>query len=125
MRGEIKIIYILYAILSVLLCFIVHEGAHYITSVIFGHPIKFEFKFGKIFNIPLIPRYVWYMPNSFTKLQKKIVAGAGFTIEILFSAILPFIIYEFGVTCLIVALIHLGVYNFYAEESNDFQFFKD
>ena len=124
MRGENKIL-LLYLISSIFLCFIIHEGAHYFTSVIFGQPIKFEFKFGKIFNIPLVPRYVWYMPQSFTKFQKKIVAGAGFTIEILVGLILPFITYEFGILYLIVALMHLGAYNIYAGEYNDFSFFKD
>lgn len=64
------------------------------------------------------------MPQSFTKTQKKIVAGAGFTIEIIITAILPFITYKFGVICFLVALIHLALYNLYAGEANDFQYFK-
>ena len=64
------------------------------------------------------------MPQTFTKTQKRIVAGAGFTIEIMISAILPFIIYKFGITCFLVALIHLALYNLYAGEANDFQYFK-
>ena len=117
--------YLFLGCIALITCFIVHEGGHYITSVIYGHPIKFRFSFGLLFNKILIPRYVWFMPVEFNDTERKIVAAMGFISEIVFGAILLLLFNShFSTIYAIISLLHLGLYNFYAGDNSDFKFFN-
>lgn len=111
--------------IALLLAFIVHEGSHYIASVICGEAIKFEFQLGMLFNFIPIPRYIWYMPIKFNKLQRSIVAIAGFLMELLLASILFFVYRNLFTTAyLVVSILHICLYNFYAGKNSDFNFLK-
>lgn len=106
------------AALSVLAAFAVHEAGHCLAARLFGEKLAFRFAFGRLFGKIPIPRIIWDMPESLTARQKKIVALAGFGLELLAAlscALKGFWIYPAA------AALHLALYGFYAGENNDFR----
>lgn len=103
-------------LLSVVLAVIIHELGHFIIALGYGHFLRFEFSWGRLWRIP-IPRYVWYMPEEFTDRQKRHVALGGFGAEILVAPILYFLLPYYP----LIAFLHLMAYPFYAGDSSDFQ----
>lgn len=114
----LKIMILLKIILSILIAGVVHELGHFISAKIFGHTIKFKFAFGK-FNVP---RFVWFMPEI-ERWKQRIIAMAGFGLEILFSAIVLFTYPGFGTYLVFVSLLHFVTYKFYAGDVSDFNYF--
>ena len=112
--------------ISGILCCIIHEGSHMLVAkLFFNKSINFHFEYGNLFNFIYIPRGIWNMPNGLSKKQQKLIAGAGFTGEFIFGIILFMIYRSFSYYYLLVALLHILLYNFYAGENSDFKFFKD
>lgn len=116
---------IFYIIVSGILCCVVHEGSHFLMAKYFGETIKFEFTFGYLFNKIPVPRGIWEMPMKFSSFEKKVVAGAGFTGEFLFSIILYMLIQKMFIFYIVVAILHISAYSFYAGDASDFKWFKD
>ena len=110
---------VLEILLAGILCAIVHEGAHYLSAKLFGKTIHFEFNWGKIAGIKLIPRWTWRQPDGLKFWQLAIVCLSGFTIEILIG--LLFALFNWY-TMLSIGLIHLFTYQYYAGEASDFNF---
>ena len=113
-----------YIILSGLLCCVLHEGSHFLMAKIFGETLKFEFSFGYLFNVIPIPRGVWEMPIKFNSFEKKVVAAAGFAGEFLFSLVLFMLLPKVALYYIIIAIVHIVAYSFYAGDASDFQWFK-
>lgn len=108
------------AICAALLAMIIHEGGHYIVAKLFGYTIHFTFQFGKLWFIP-IPRGVWEMPDT-DPWKQRIIALAGFTFEILAAYPISLLCFDFAKVYLVVALVHLIAYKFYAGDASDFNF---
>ena len=96
-----------------------------VAKLFFNKSINFHFEYGNLFNFIYIPRGIWNMPNGLNRKQQKLIAGAGFTGEFIFGIILFMIYRSFSYYYLLVALLHILLYNFYAGENSDFNFFKD
>jgi hypothetical protein len=110
-------------VLAILLCLLIHEGGHYFTALYFGHRLKFRFAWGKLWKIP-IPRFIWTMPDMSWWAQF-VTSRMGFITE--FVA-LPLIIIltcsysqNFWVAYLMITILHLASYDYYAGEDNDFK----
>ena len=93
-------------IFSVLLAGIIHESSHYLAAMYYGHRLVFR-RSGF--------RFIWNMPND-TKAHQRIIALAGFGVEILSAPVIYFLLPYYPV----VAVLHLIVYPFYAGDYNDF-----
>lgn len=106
------------AALSVLAAFAVHEAGHCLAARLFGEKLAFRFALGRLFGKIPIPRFIWDMPESLTARQKKIVALAGFGLELLAAPLLVVVGLELYTA---VALVHLVLYPMYAGEANDFK----
>ena len=106
------------AALSVLAAFAVHEAGHCLAARLFGEKLAFRFAWGRLFGKIPIPRFIWDMPESLTARQKKIVALAGFGLELLTAPCLFLAGLELYA---VVALAHLALYPMYAGEVNDFK----
>lgn len=72
-----------YLVLCFVLCFVVHEGGHYLAARYFGRKLKFRFAWGKYY----VPRYIWDMPHLEYSKQR-IIAMSGFGAEALVAGIL-------------------------------------
>jgi len=95
-------------LLSVVLAFLIHESAHYLTARLCGHKLVFRRQ-----GI----RYIWDMPEDIPKRQK-LIALSGFGAEIVFAPLLYFVglwAYPF------VVVGHLVGYRFYAGDYSDFR----
>ena len=110
----------LYILCAILICFVTHEGGHWVAAFFYGHRITFRFQWGLLFGVIPIPRYVWYMPNT-DKGKQAIIAAAGFLTEINAALLLLIFVPSFGVYCGTFALVHLILYKFYAGEDSDFK----
>lgn len=99
---------------------IIHEFGHWLIAKIFGYSIKFRLEISYLWFIPIL-RGIWNMPDT-TKTKQRIIALAGFTFEFLATFLFYFINNNLGITYLIVALIHLIAYKFYAGDKSDFNF---
>ena len=117
-RGKISGRLCSAAALSVLAAFAVHEAGHCLAARLFGEKLAFRFALGRLFGKIPIPRIIWDMPESLTARQKKIVALAGFGLELL--AALPCALKGFWIYPAAAAL-HLALYPLYAGENNDFR----
>lgn len=95
-----------------------HEFGHWSVAKYYGFDIKFRIEFSGI-----IPRGIWTMPTTDTKKQK-VIAIAGFGFEIFLAVLCMAIIPIFGEYFIIVSLIHLGAYNYYAGDKNDFNWLR-
>ena len=104
---------LLQGITSIILACLIHEAGHYCVAKYFGEVITFKFQLSG-----MIPRFIWTMPSSFTPIQKKYVALAGFGCEFIVAPILFFlglVLYP------VIAILHILCYNFYCGESSDFK----
>ena len=98
-------------ILSVAIAGLIHELGHYLTALTFGHHLVFR-RQGV--------RFVWDMPSDTTQRQR-IIALAGFGLELMFCPLLYFA----GLTLYPwVVVAHLMAYPFYAGDYNDFRWGK-
>ena len=100
-------------------CAVIHEFGHWITAKIFGADIKFALEFGKLFGVIPIPRGIWRMPEKFSKTQKKIVAIAGFGFEFI-ASLIAVLVFQYWIM-MIIFILHIGLYKFYAGDASDFQ----
>ena len=104
-----------YIFFAVVLCFLVHEGGHYLAALCFGERIKFRFAWGKYY----VPRYIWDMP-AMERGKQRVVAAAGFCAEgavagALLAAGWPYMAVAF--------LAHFVAYPIYSGEASDFKWF--
>lgn len=97
---------------------VAHELGHFLTAWFFGQRLTLRFSWGKLFGKIPIPRFTWDMPEALTDKQKKIVALAGFGLELLAAPCLFLAGLELYA---VVALAHLALYPMYAGEVNDFK----
>lgn len=100
---------------SLILCFLVHEGGHYLAALFFGRKLRFRRTWGKY----CIPRYVWDMPALEWRKQR-IIAAAGFAAEAVVSGILAVLGWPWMGGAFVV---HVCAYPFYADSNNDFLWF--
>lgn len=103
-------------ILSIVFAGLIHELGHFIIALGYGHFLRFEFSWGRLWRIP-IPRYVWYMPEEMSVQAKRHVALSGFVAEFLAAPILYFLLPYYP----LIAFLHLMAYPFYAGEYSDFK----
>ena len=112
-----------YAFISILLCMCFHECSHQIAAMLCGKSLSFQFEYGKLFDFIYIPRFVWYMPSGLTKIQQQLIASAGFIGEFAMGGLYLAVFRSFGYCYIVVALIHILLYKFYAGEKSDFKWF--
>lgn len=106
------------AVLSTFAAFVIHEAGHFLAVRCFGEKLSFRFAWGKLFGKIPVPRFTWNMPEALTDKQKKIVASAGFVLELSMTPLLVVMGLELYA---VVALAHLVLYPMYAGEANDFK----
>ena len=95
-------------IVSIVLAFLIHEAAHYLTALCYGHHLTFRRQ-----GI----RYIWDMPED-TTAHQRLIALSGFGAEVLAVPLL----YLVGLTAYpFVVIGHLVAYRFYAGEYSDFK----
>ena len=99
--------------LLALLPVFVHELGHYgMAFALTGVALSFRFEKGTLWRIP-VPRWVWDYPAGVTDKQMRLIAQAGFGLELALACVLP---WPYGA----VALAHFLLYPWYAGENNDF-----
>ena len=99
---------------AILTAFITHEGGHFLAALLLtGKVLKFRFAFGKLY----VPRFTWTMPYT-TRKKQRIIALAGFGLEIVVAAALSLIFWTPVFAS--VSMLHLLLYRFYAGECSDF-----
>ena len=103
--------------ISLILCFLTHEGGHFLAALCFGHHISFRFAWGRFY----VPRYIWYMPKM-ERWKQRVVAAAGFAVELIVALALAAGGFQLMLPC---AAVHLCAYSFYAGEASDFKWFKE
>lgn len=113
---------ILFIIISIPLCLVIHEGGHYLMAWKFGEKLKFRFDWDTLFGVIKIPGFAWDMPVKFTARQKEITALAGFGMEIAAAFLFAFLGMPFALGYALMTLTHLALYPFYAGDENDFDF---
>lgn len=101
---------------ALLLCFLVHEGGHWLAARCFGRKIKFRFAWGKFY----VPRYIWDMP-AMERSKQRIVAAAGFCAEWVVGGTLYCLGWPYMCA---VFIAHFAAYPVYAGEASDFKWFK-
>ena len=99
--------------IAILIAFLTHEGGHFLAALYFGHVLRFRFSWGRV----CVPRYVWEMPAT-TRRKQRIIALAGFGLEIVVAAALSLIFWTPVFAS--VSMLHLLLYRFYAGECSDF-----
>lgn len=87
------------------------------TALAFGRKLKFRFAWGQLFGIPIVPRWVWFMPDM-TRWKEKVVAAAGFGVEFLCAGIAAALSWFW---LLVAASVHLAAYPLYAGDNSDFK----
>ena len=106
--GSEKMMLIIEILLSIAMAGLIHEMGHYLTAMFLGHTLEFRRQ-----GI----RWIWDMPED-TPQRQRLIALAGFGLEILFIPLLFFA----GLTLYPwVVAAHLCAYPFYAGGSSDFQ----
>lgn len=95
------------------LCFLVHEGGHYLAALCFGRRLRFRFAWGRFY----VPRYIWNMP-ALERGKQRIIAAAGFCAEAAVAGILAALGWPWMAACFIV---HFCAYPLYAGEASDFK----
>lgn len=98
-----------------LLCFLSHEGGHWLAARCFGRRIKFRFAWGKFY----VPRYIWDMPQM-ERSKQRIVAAAGFGTEAVVAGVLAALGWPWMAG---VFVAHFAAYPVYAGEASDFKWF--
>lgn len=93
--------------------FIVHELAHFVSSILVGKQIKFRFSFGKLFGVIPLPRYIWDHPANISKGKLRFICQSGFVLELGLILFLP-LHYQ------VMALLHFVMYPWYSGEVTDF-----
>lgn len=111
---------ILSVFFAVAAAMLLHEGGHYLAARCFGKHLKFRFEWGGIRKIP-VPRFVWSMPYLSAKWKQKVVALAGFGLELFCIPLLVGLAGDFGILYMGVVAVHLIAYRFYAGDANDFR----
>jgi hypothetical protein len=101
--------YVLFGILSPF----IHELGHFLVAAAFGKRIHF---IRKGF------RFLWNMPEGLDEDEAKFVAIAGFAFEFAFAGFINFVSSPGCMIYLMVAVLHLIAYPFYAGSNNDFKF---
>lgn len=96
-----------------------HELGHYLAARCFGKRLKFRFGWGWLWKIP-VPRFTWSMPYM-EKRKQRVVALAGFGTEFAFVPIFYALFPAWAPWYAAAALLHLGLYPFYAGASSDFK----
>lgn len=114
----------LYFVFAALLACFIHEGGHYIAGRLFGHNIAFKLEWGLLFGSQIIPRGVWTMPKI-ERWKQKVIAIAGFGIEVGAIPIVYQTDFEFAIAYWSVVVLHLLFYPIYSSEFNDFKWFRD
>lgn len=112
------IYHLLKFVIAIVICGAVHEFGHWIIAKAYGSNIKFTFTFGKLFNVIPIPRFTWQMPNGLDRRSRTIIRLSGFTFEFILAVVCCMVYPEI----LLVSIIHLFAYNFYAGDATDFNF---
>lgn len=103
-------------LLLVLLPVFVHELGHYLMAfALTGAALPFRFAKGNLCGVP-VPRWIWEYPANASDKQKKLIAQAGFGLELALSCVLPL---SYGVA----ALAHFLLYPWYAGDVTDFKHF--
>lgn len=116
---------ILKLIISLVIAVAIHECAHCLAAMICGKRLQFQFKTTKLWFIP-IPRLVWEMPEGVSVKQNNFIALSGFGVEVgiaIVLLVLYFLGYSISVSYMyyvVMALLHLCLYKFYAGDYNDF-----
>ena len=101
--------------LCFVLCFVIHEGGHYLAALFFGRKIRFRFAWGKYY----VPRYIWDMPQM-ERSKQRVVAAAGFTAEAIVAGILAALGWPWMGGAFIA---HFVAYPVYSGEASDFKWF--
>ena len=115
--GQVNVLsWLLNYIPALFLCFLVHEGGHWLAALCFGERIKFRFSFGKFY----VPRFVWEMPYM-DRWKEKVVAAAGFATEGAVVGILAALGWPWMAGAF---LLHFVAYPLYAGEASDFKWFR-
>lgn len=103
-------------LISLILCFLTHEGGHYLAAICFGERLKFRFAWGRFY----VPRYIWNMPQM-ERWKQRVVAAAGFATEGLVAVILA----AFGYWPILVCFtVHFLAYPVYCGNANDFKWLR-
>ncbi len=113
---------IVLAILAAGMCLVIHETGHYAVARYLGYRLRFRFAWGRLGGV-LVPRCIWDMPPEATEEHRRAIAQAGFWSEILW-AISCVSASPWGLVTAGVALIHLGLYPWYAGTESDFRWLK-
>ena len=100
----------------------IHEGGHYLAARFFGKRLKFRFAWGRFG----VPRFVWNMPYFFMGegWKAKVIAAAGFGMELFAAVVLLAAWREFGLWYAGVAVVHLVAYRWYAGDASDFRWLR-
>ena len=103
-------------LLLVFLPVFVHELGHYLMAfALTGAALPFRYSTGNLWGIP-VPRWLWYYPEGLNEKQQKLIAQAGFGLEL---ALVWFLAWPYAVA----ALAHFLLYPWYAGEATDFKHF--
>lgn len=103
-------------LLLVLLPVFVHELGHYLMAfALTGAALPFRFAKGNLCGVP-VPRWIWEYPANASDKQKKLIAQAGFGLEL---ALVWFLAWPYAVA----ALAHFLLYPWYSGEETDFKHF--
>lgn len=100
-----------------ILCFLTHEGGHYLAALCFGRRLRFRFAWGRFY----VPRFVWDMPHM-ERWKQQVVAAAGFGMEFVVAMCLALSPAGFWLMYLCV-WVHLCAYPFYAGTASDLRWF--
>ena len=106
--------------MSFLYALVIHEGGHYIMSLLMLKPIKFSFGIGWLFKFIPIPRFTWYNPVA-SRFKLKLINVAGFGAEFMAIPIMMYYNHPLVFYYSILAAVHFITYPFYAGKSSDFQ----
>ena len=98
-----------------LLCFLTHEGGHYLAALCFGRRLRFRFAWGRFY----VPRFVWDMPHM-ERWKQRVVAVAGFWAEAFVAGALRGCGWPWMAGAFVV---HLAAYPFYAGAASDWRWF--
>ena len=117
---------LLIPLVTITVC-IIHEGGHYLAALILTKKkLRFRFSLGWLCGKLPVPRFIWTMPWTPDKWRRKVIALAGFGLE-LSTALVLLIIDPLNPCFLfyaIAAVLHLLLYRLYAGEASDFKWLR-
>ena len=108
-------------LVSFVYALVLHEGGHYITSLLMFRPIKFSFGIGWLFKFIPIPRFTWNNPVNASRFKLKLINIAGFGTEFAAIPVMMYYNHPLVLPYSILAAVHFITYPFYAGECSDFQ----